>query len=313
MVTAPWARGHTHRIADRIAQLDPVSQAREVVWLLGTREFPWDIETALSFALFRTYASPAVSVVLDATGEFTDHARRRYDDTELVMAWMLRDGLDADRGRTALRRMNAMHAAFDLDHDDLHYVLTTFMCEPLRWIERWGWRPLTDAEVAAHLAWYLRLGHHMGLRDLPGDLAAHDVFNRRYEATRFRYHPANARVADASVAMFLDAHLPTALHGIGEVAVRALLDPPLLAAFGWDPAPPAVVAAVDATLRGRAWVQRTLMPERRQPHDLTTVPRPTHPDGHVVADLGTFPDATVRARVAAARADLGPRPGPLRT
>ncbi len=307
VAAATRARGRTMATATEIARLDPATQAREIVWLLSTRDFPWDLETALSFALFRTYAAPEIAVVLDATGEFTARARKRYDDTELVMAWMARDGLDGPRGRTALRRMNAMHAAFDLDPVDLHYVLTTFICEPLRWIERWGWRPLSDDEVAASLRWYLDLGRHMGLHDLSEDLADHDTFNRSYEAERFRYHPANARVAAASVAMFLDAHLPPVLHPAGEVAVRALLDPPLLAAFGWDPAPPAVVAGVDGALRARAWVQRNLVPARRSPHDLTQVDRPTYPDGHDVARLGTFPTEADRERVDAARIDLAGR------
>ncbi len=303
-LVAARARGRTGRVAQRISRLDPEEQSREIVWLLATREFPWDIETALSFALFRTYAVPEISVVLQATGEFVSHARRRYDDTELVMAWMAREGLDGSRGRTALRRMNAMHAAFDLDDDDLHYVLTTFICEPLRWIDRWGWRPLTDAEVTAHLSWYIDLGRHMGLRDLPADLAAHDAFNRDYEAERFRFHPANAEVATASVDMFLCSNLPPILHPAGEVAIRALLDRPLLLALGWAPARPTVVAGVDAAMRARARIQRTLLPERRRPHDLTRVARPTYPGGHTVATLGTFPGDSERARVAAARADL---------
>lgn len=301
---ATRARGRTLRTAGAIAELDPQAQAREIVWLLTTREFPWDLETSLSFALFRTYASPKISVVLDATGEFTDRARKRYDDTELVMAWMAREGLDGPRGRTALRRMNAMHAAFDLDPVDLHYVLTTFICEPLRWIERWGWRPLTDDEVAASLRWYLDLGHRMGLRDLSEDLADHDAFNRDYEAEHVRFHPANRRVAEASVAMFLDANLPAALHPVGEVAIRALLDQPLLDAFGWEPAPPWVVTAADTALRTRARVQRTLLPERRRPHDLTQVARPSYPSGHDVAGLGIVPDTAMRTRVADARAGL---------
>lgn len=284
--------------------MDPVDQARDVAWLLATREFPWDMETALSLALFRTYASPRIAVVLEATGAFTQQARKRFDDTELVMSWMAKDGLDGVRGRIALRRMNAMHAAYDLEPRDLHYVLTTFILEPIRWLDRWGWRPMTAGERTASLHWYLAVGRHMGLRDLSSDLADHDAFNRAYEATHFRFHPANQAVAEASVAMFLDSTLPRALHPVGEVAVRAMLEPHVLDAFGWEPAPAVVRAAVDAVLRGRAVVQRRLVPERRRPHDLTQVARPSWPHGHRVADLGTFPDDATRARVATAQRDL---------
>lgn len=294
------ARGRTRRIERATRRMDPERQAREVLWLSSSRDLGWDSELALSFALFRTYAVPSISVVLDATGEFTDRSRKRYDDTELVIAEMGKHGLESERGRTALRRMNAMHAAFDVDREDMLYVLTTFIMEPIRWAERFGWRPMHEVEQLANMHWHRRLGRHMGLGDLPTDLAWFDAFNRRFEAEHFRFHPANRRVADASMRLFLDVYLPRPLHGAGEVVVRALLDPPLLEALGYEPAPPGVVRAVETAMRTRALVQRRLLPERRRPWDLTTVARPTYPGGYRVAQLGTFPDRATRDRARAA-------------
>ena len=295
------ARGRTRRVERATRRMDPEHQAREVLWLSSSRDLGWDSEVALSLALFRTYAVPSISVVLDATGEFTERHRKRYDDTELVIAEMGKHGLESPRGRTALRRMNAMHAAFDVDREDMLYVLTTFILEPIRWAERFGWRPMHEVEQLATMHWHRRLGRHMGLGELPTDLAWYDDFNRRYEAEHFRYHPANRRVADASVRLFLDIHLPRPLHGAGEVLVRALLDRPLLDALGYEPAPRAVVRGVEAAMRARALVQRRLLPERRRPWDLTTVQRPTYPNGHCVEHLGTFPDRATRERARAAR------------
>ena len=288
---------------DEIARLHAVDDARAIVWLLGTRVFGWDVETALSLALFRTYASPEISVVLAATGEFTERARKRFDDTELVLAELAKHGVGDPRGRAAMRRMNQMHAAFDLERDDLLYVLSTFVLEPMRFIGRWGWRPMTAHERAASLAYYVELGRHMGLGELPLDLGWWEEHNRVYEAERFRFHPANRAVADASLRMFLDAQLPPSLHGPGRVVVRALLDDRLLTALGLTPAPRVVVRAVDAALRVRAHVQRVL-PERRRPRDLTQVGRPTYPHGHRVEGLGTWPDGAIRTRVARAQASL---------
>ncbi len=48
-------------------------------------EFPWDMNQALSFALFRTYAVPGIGGLLDATGEFTARTQKRYDDTALLL------------------------------------------------------------------------------------------------------------------------------------------------------------------------------------------------------------------------------------
>jgi len=53
-----------HKITRRIAELDPERDCQEIVYLLQSYEFPWDYEHALEFALFRTYAVPAISRLL---------------------------------------------------------------------------------------------------------------------------------------------------------------------------------------------------------------------------------------------------------
>ena len=45
-----------------INQLDPENGHQEIVSLLTNYEFPWDIEKALEFALFRTYAVPSIKL-----------------------------------------------------------------------------------------------------------------------------------------------------------------------------------------------------------------------------------------------------------
>ena len=72
-----WAR--------RTAGLDPVDDAAEIVRILSTLEFPWDMNQALSFALFRTYAVPSIGRLLFRTGEFTERTQKRYDDTSLLL------------------------------------------------------------------------------------------------------------------------------------------------------------------------------------------------------------------------------------
>jgi hypothetical protein len=77
-------RDDRHRRA--IAALDADRDHEEIVRELGAYEFPWDTETALSLALFRTFAVPSIARILASTGEFTERARKRYDDTELLLA-----------------------------------------------------------------------------------------------------------------------------------------------------------------------------------------------------------------------------------
>ena len=52
------------------------------------------------------------------------------------MAEISKWGYDSERGREALRKMNRAHSRFDISNDDYLYVLSTFIYEPIRWMER---------------------------------------------------------------------------------------------------------------------------------------------------------------------------------
>ena len=105
-----WAR--------RSEQLDPVRDSHQISLHVSAYDFPWDNLQALSFALFRTYAVPSIGRLLDETGEFTDRVQKRYDDTGLLLEEVQRHGLGSDRGRSAVRRINQMHAMYDISNDE---------------------------------------------------------------------------------------------------------------------------------------------------------------------------------------------------
>ena len=76
----------------------PGADYAEIYRLMGTREFPWDMNQALSFALFRTYAVPSIGALLARTGELTERTQKRYDDTVLILDAVLEHGMDSERG-----------------------------------------------------------------------------------------------------------------------------------------------------------------------------------------------------------------------
>jgi len=47
--------------SNELQSLDPETDYERIVYLLSVYEFSWDIEKALEFALFRTYAVPSIS------------------------------------------------------------------------------------------------------------------------------------------------------------------------------------------------------------------------------------------------------------
>jgi len=106
-------RDHWQR---RISELDPVGDHARIYAITSRHEFPWDMNQALSFALFRTYAVPSIGVLLQQTGEFTEHTQKRYDDTSLILDHIGEHGVGSEEGRTALRRMNQMHAMYDISN-----------------------------------------------------------------------------------------------------------------------------------------------------------------------------------------------------
>lgn len=152
---------------EALARLDPETNHHEIYRRLTLYEFPWDMTQALSFALYRTYAVPSIGRLLAETGEFTERTQQRYDDTGLILEAVLEHGFDHETGRTAVRRMNQMHRSYDISGDDLRYVLCTFVTTPIRWLDEFGWRRLTEGEKTASANYYRDLGRHMGITDIP--------------------------------------------------------------------------------------------------------------------------------------------------
>ena len=125
-------------LRSRTDRLDPETDYEEMSRILAAQEFPWDINQALSFALFRTYAVPSIGKLLFSTGEFTDKVQKRYDDTSLILDAILEHGLSSTEGRKSVRRMNQMHGSYDISNDDMLYVLATFVVTPVRWLDEYG-------------------------------------------------------------------------------------------------------------------------------------------------------------------------------
>ncbi len=275
---------------ERIESLDPTTDYEDISRITGHHEFPWDIQQALSFALFRTYAVPSIGRLLGATEEFTERTQKRHDDTVIVLETVLEDGLENPQGRAAIRRMNQMHGSYDIAGDDMLYVLCTFVVAPVRWIEEFGWRPLTETEKVAAVQYYRRLGRLMGITGMPEDLAGFERHMDEYESRHFAFDPGGRAVADSTLALFADFY-PRPLRRVMRVFAVALLDAPLRRAFGYPDPPRWVQGLARRSLRLRGRVVR-LLPPRRRPYD----PRRSHrirsyPGGFMVERLGTFPSS----------------------
>jgi hypothetical protein len=239
---------------------------------------------SLEFALFRTFCVPSIGAILDQTGEFARNAQKRYDDTDLIVSELMEWGYESERGKAALRRMNQIHGRFAIANADFLYVLSTFVFEPIRWNMRFGWRPMCAQERLAMFCFWREVGRQMNIKDLPTDYESFERFNVEYEARHYRYTPANHRVGAATRDMFL-SWFPRWIHPVARPAIYALMDDPILDAFGFPHPSSTTRRLAGALLRLRAGILRWL-PARRHPRLRTQMKHRTYPAGYTIEALG---------------------------
>ena len=181
-----------------------------------------------------------------------------------------------------------MHGAYAISNDDMRYVQSTFVVIPMRWLDRFGWRPLTETERRASANYYRELGRHMNIKDSPATYQEFAAYLDAYERAHFAYSPGGRAVSDSTLAL-LTSFSPRPLRPLMRRLTLALLDPPLREAFRYPRPDPVTRALAVGGLRARAVVERRL-PPRREPRFVHDLPEfAIYPDGYDIGQLGTFP------------------------
>jgi hypothetical protein len=225
--------------------------------------FSWDLTRALELALLKTFCVPSISGLLARTGEFERRPRKRYDDTGLMVAELLRHGPGSPAGAAVIDRMNRIHGHYAIGNDDFLYVLSTFVAEPIRWLARYGWRPLTPLEQEHLFRFWCGVGERMGIADLPDSLEALLALNERVEREAFAPAATNRRIADATLAMLL-ADWPAPLRPALRRGLLGLLDRQTCVALGWSTPPDWLQTLVLQALRARSRAAALVASGRRR-------------------------------------------------
>jgi hypothetical protein len=124
----------------------------------------------------------------------------------------------------------------------------------------------------------------MGIRDIPETYAELEQYNVTYERACFRYSETNRRVGEATRDLFLSWY-PVLLRPLLKPGIYAMLEEPVLDAFG-VPHPPGWLRRLPAgSLRLRGRVLR-VYPPRRRPRIYTAGRHRTYPEGYQIGDLG---------------------------
>ncbi|EPQ25805.1 uncharacterized protein PFL1_06672 [Pseudozyma flocculosa PF-1] len=252
-----------------------VRDAQRIVRLVNMYDAPYLYGKAIEFGLFKTYAIPTISSLLLATGQLSrsDNAPRRYADTAgLIQAFLtyplppldfdgqddrpdspeswecVGDDISDPRSAIALARMNFLHSRWNarISNDDLLYTLSVFVVEPVSWLERHEWRPMSRLEKEALFAMLYHVGRCMGIRDIPETYDELAAWSEAYEARHAVFAESNAQVATYTFDLLL-YHVPASLHTLGRQFAASLMDDRLRAAFA-IPTPPRAVCALKDTL-----------------------------------------------------------------
>jgi hypothetical protein len=266
-----------------VRTLDPVADHEEIYRTVAQYEFGWETMLGMNLAFYRTFGIPAIAELLFSTGEMTERTRKRADDTGLLMYEMITNGLESERGRAAVKRLNQIHRRFDIAAADYRYVLATFVVVPTRWIERTGWRPMCCHERTATVEFYRRLGALMHVADIPVDYAGFEELLDAYEAEHFAHTTAAEALMTATRGLFA-GRLPGRLQGLAGPVADTLLPPPLRAAVGAPTPALPIRMLVGGLVRLRATAEAWKTP-RTEPY-LTLGTAPSYPDGYQVEELG---------------------------
>jgi ER-bound oxygenase mpaB/B'/Rubber oxygenase, catalytic domain len=267
-----------------LQRLDPKRDNCEICRQLTGYEFPWDITRALELALFRTFCVPSIARTLDRTAEFHQRAQKRYDDTGLMVSILFKQGHDTPEGQAVIERMNQIHGHFAIANEDFLYILSTFIYEPIRWIERFGWRKLTPIEQEAIYYFWVAIGEQMHIHTIPGTYNDFEQFNRAYEQTHFQYHEANQRLGASTIALFL-SWFPAPLRPTIKPFVYGMMDDAMITAFDFPPPQPWQRQWASQLLRVRGKLLRYVPP--RQTTDFYVDQKQlSYPHGRDLSDLG---------------------------
>ncbi|KAF4555060.1 Hypothetical protein D9617_3g021290 [Elsinoe fawcettii] len=214
-------------------------QAQSVLQDLVELEFPTLMGFSIVFALFKTYGIPSISSLLLKTGELSSplRASKRIADTGVLLLEFCLNPPSSKRSKEAIGRMNFLHSGYikagKISNDDMLYTLSVFALEPVRWIDRFEWRALTDFELCATGTFWRSIGDRMGIdmsalngaeegwRDGLEWLDAVREWGERYEEKKMAPDESNRGLVLANLDVsFLN--VPVRLRGWGGLVVSVV-------------------------------------------------------------------------------------------
>jgi hypothetical protein len=249
---------------DSITPPKDAAEAHAVVSQFVYYDFPFIATKALEFGLFKTYGIPSISKLLVSTKELTMNYARRYDDTDILVREFVEQPPDSWRAELAIRRLNALHGKYTISNEDYLYVLCIFAVEPIRWVDKYGFRKSHDIErLSLHLIWK-DVGTKMGIKNIQNSYEEMEEYLDKFERENMKFNQNNVLVAEGTVALLL-SNVPSFLHPLGRRVVHAMCDSRLRAAMGFPEPVFLLPELIHVGLTIAGWGTRLLLSPRTIP------------------------------------------------
>ncbi|OAL51186.1 hypothetical protein IQ07DRAFT_586730 [Pyrenochaeta sp. DS3sAY3a] len=214
----------------------PYKTAHTITKCLLSYEFPFMIGFSTQWALIKSYGVPSGTQLLVDTRQLssTKNVGKRAEETGLILGEILLNGVDSERGSTALAKMNWLHRRYGAKilNRDMISTLCLFVLEPIHWIEKYEWRPMTDIEKTAFFVYWREIGSRMGIEGMPETLDELEVWNENFLSEHVYYADSNKKVADATLDLY-SRDLPAFLRPVLRDMASAFLDERTRVALGW--------------------------------------------------------------------------------
>jgi len=165
--------------------LDPLEDFEKIYHNLCCYEFPWECFYGINFAFYRTFTAPYIACLYHTTKEIAEQTEKRVDDTDLIMHTWVDYGIDSPYGRNSWTHLNKIHGIYNLGkrNDEFVYVLSCFVADTIKFIDKFGWRKLEQFEKEAIYLFYMKVGARMNLTNLPKSLPeAIELVNKYVES-----------------------------------------------------------------------------------------------------------------------------------
>ncbi|KAF9542942.1 hypothetical protein CPC08DRAFT_755997 [Agrocybe pediades] len=170
-----FSRGDLEKMTPYVAQ-----QIVHVSFLYDT---PYTMLMGTRVALFKVYGIRSIASVLLKSGELTskedEKINKRLADTAILIATALSNPVlgpgsgcpvttpDSDpRSAIAIARINYLHKKYNIRNDDFLYNLSLFMIEPIKFTEKYDWRPHSPLEIQAIFVLWTEVGRRMGIQNI---------------------------------------------------------------------------------------------------------------------------------------------------